>query len=206
MAGRPACWRDSEVPGEGCDAPARAVFLLGFMGSGKSTVGHALSRQLEWRFEDLDERIQAREGRSIAEIFRDSGEVGFRQAEHRALRELVEERPPSSPVVVALGGGAFVQAENAALLKAAGALTVFLDAPVDELWRRCQNEDEPDERPLRRDERQFRQLYEARRSRYMNALLRLDTAGKDVESIAAEIIASLRLQFKLPQKDLGEEK
>jgi len=205
MAGRPDCWQHSEMPGEGCDAPARAVFLVGFMGSGKSSVGHALSRRLEWRFEDLDERIQAREGRSIAEIFRDSGEVGFRQAEHTALRELVEELPPSSPVVVALGGGAFAQAENAALLKAAGALTVFLDAPVDELWRRCQK-DEPDERPLRRDERQFRQLYEARRPRYMNALLRVDTAGKDVESIAAEIIASLRLHFKLPQQDLGEEK
>jgi len=205
MAGRPDCWRHPEVPGEGSDAPARAVFLVGFMGSGKSSVGHALSRRLEWRFEDLDERIQAREGRSIAEIFRHSGEVGFRQAEHMALQELVEE-PPSSPVVVALGGGAFVQADNAALLQAAGALTVFLDAPVDELWRRCQNEDEPDDRPLRRDERQFRQLYEARRPRYMNALLLVDTAGKDVESIAAEIIASLRLQFKLPQKDLGEEK
>jgi len=205
MAGRPDCWQHSEVPAERCDAPARAVFLVGFMGSGKSSVGRALSRRLEWRFEDLDERIQAREGRSIAEIFRDSGEVGFRQAEHTALRELVEELPPSSPVVVALGGGAFAQAENAALLKAAGALTVFLDAPVDELWRRCQK-DEPDERPLRRDERQFRQLYEARRPRYMNALLRVDTAGKDVESIAAEIIASLRLHFKLPQQDLGEEK
>jgi len=117
-----------------------------------------------------------------------------------------EGLPPSSPVVVALGGGAFAQAENAALLQAAGALTVFLDAPVDELWLRCQNEDEPDERPLKSDERQFRQLYEARRPHYMNALLRVDTAGKDVESIAAEIIASLRLQFKLSQKDLGEEK
>jgi len=206
VAGRPGCWQHSEVPGEGCDAPARAVFLVGFMGSGKSSVGHALSRRLEWRFEDLDERIQAREGRSIAEIFRDFGEVAFRQAEHAALRELVEGLPPSSPVVVALGGGAFAQAENAALLQAARALTVFLDAPVNELWRRCQNEDEPDERPLRGDERQFRQLYEARRPRYMNALLRVDTAGKDVESIAAEIIASLRLHFKLPQQDLGEEK
>ena len=206
MAGRPDCRQNSEMPAERCDAPARAVFLVGFMGSGKSSVGHALSRRLEWRFEDLDERIQAREGRSIAEIFHDFGEVAFRQAEHAALRELVEGLPPSSPVVVALGGGAFAQAENAALLQAAGALTVFLDAPVDELWLRCQNEDEPDERPLKSDERQFRQLYEARRPHYMNALLRVDTAGKDVESIAAEIIASLRLQFKLSQKDLGEEK
>ena len=76
----------------------RAVVLVGFMGAGKSSVGAALSRKLGWPFEDLDERIQAREKRSIEQIFRQSGEAVFRQLEHAALRSLVEERalPPRS--------------------------------------------------------------------------------------------------------------
>src|ERR1700742_4694212 len=84
----------------------RVVFLVGFMGAGKSSVGLLLSRDLHWRFEDLDERIQSREGRSIEQIFHESGEAGFRKAEHAALRELLFEFN-SSPAVVALGGGAF---------------------------------------------------------------------------------------------------
>ena len=62
----------------------RAVFLVGFMGAGKSTVGRALARQMNWPFEDLDERLQAREKRSIEQIFRESGEAEFRRAEHAA--------------------------------------------------------------------------------------------------------------------------
>ena len=67
----------------------RAVALVGFMGAGKSSVGRALSEQLGWMFEDLDERIERRERRKVAEIFRESGEAGFRKAEHAALRELL---------------------------------------------------------------------------------------------------------------------
>ena len=66
--------------------PGNSVFLVGFMGAGKSSVGRALGQRLNWIFEDLDDRIQAREGRTVAEIFRDSGESEFRRAEHAALR------------------------------------------------------------------------------------------------------------------------
>src|SRR5579862_7206074 len=93
----------------------RAVVLVGFMGAGKSSVGAALSRRLGWPFEDLDERIQAREQRSIEQIFRESGEAEFRRLEHQALRSLVGEL--DSAKVVALGGGAFAQAINASLLE-----------------------------------------------------------------------------------------
>ncbi len=68
----------------------KAVFLVGFMGAGKTSVGRSLSRRLGWDFEDLDDRIQARAGRSIAEIFRDLGETEFRRLENAALRELLE--------------------------------------------------------------------------------------------------------------------
>ena len=134
--------------------------LVGFMGAGKSSVGAALSRRLGWPFEDLDERIQAREQRTIEQIFRQSGEAAFRQLEHAALRSLVEELGASAKVV-ALGGGAFAQANNAALLEEAGFSTIFLDAPVEELFRRCQQQQL--ERPLRGDAEEFRRLYENRR-------------------------------------------
>jgi shikimate kinase len=170
----------------------RAVFLVGFMGAGKSSVGRALSHQLGWRFEDLDERIQAREGRTIEQIFRQSGEAEFRRAEHAALRELLADLG-SPPRVVALGGGTFVQTGNAELLLAeTGVQVIFLDAPVDELFRRCQQEQL--ERPLRRDLDEFRQLYETRRPYYMKAALRIETSGKDVEAVAKEVACSLGLR------------
>lgn len=171
--------------------PVRVVFLVGFMGAGKSSVGRALSRQLGWPFEDLDERIQAREGRSIEQIFRESGEVEFRRLEHAALRELLSDLG-SGPRVVALGGGTFVQEKNVALLAESGVPAVFLDAPVEELFRRCQQEQL--ERPLRRDQEQFRKLYEERRPGYMVAALRIETGGKDVDTVAAEVAQSLGLR------------
>ena len=162
-----------------------AVFLVGFMGAGKSSVGLALSRKMGWAFEDLDDRIQARERRSIEEIFEQSGEAAFRQAEHLALRSLIESLGVSSPTVVAVGGGAFAQANNAALLEESGFSAIFLDAPVEELFRRCQ--EQKLDRPLRRNLEQFRRLYESRRPHYMKAALRIDTDGKDVEEVAEAI-------------------
>ncbi len=169
-------------------AQVRAIFLVGFMGAGKTSVGRALNRRLGWPFEDLDDRIVTREGRPIEEIFRDSGETEFRRAESAALREVLGELG-RSPRVVALGGGAFVQAENAALIEAAGLHAVFLDAPVEELFRRCELEQRA--RPLRQNVKQFRELYEKRRASYMKAKLRIETKGKDVDAVAAEVACSL---------------
>jgi shikimate kinase len=168
----------------------RVVVLVGYMGAGKSTVGAALSHRLGWPFEDLDERIQAREKRSIEQIFQESGEIVFRQLEHAALRSLIGELE-SSVKVVALGGGAFAQANNATLLEEAGFSTVFLDAPAEELFQRCrlQNLD----RPLRGDENEFRRLYEIRRPCYLKATVRIETGGKSVDEVAAEAVARLGL-------------
>ncbi len=189
--------RPGSLPGEnslaGESVPVvRAVCLVGFMGAGKSSVGRSLGQRWGWRFVDLDERIQVREQRSIEEIFRESGEAEFRRTEHAALRELLLDIH-SSPVVIALGGGAFVQAENTALLEQAGVLSVFLDAPVEELFRRCQ--EQALDRPLRRDAEQFRRLHEARRPSYMAAVLRFETSGKDVDTVAAELATSLELRW-----------
>jgi shikimate kinase len=168
----------------------RTVFLVGFMGAGKTRVGRALSRRWGLPFEDLDDRIQQREGKTIERIFRESGEAEFRRAETAALRELVEELK-SSIRVVALGGGAFVQPGNATLIEQAQVHSVFLDAPVEELQRRC--EEEAKERPLRQDPKQFRELYEVRRQSYMKAAVRIETHGKDVDTVAAEVACSLGL-------------
>jgi shikimate kinase len=172
------------------------VILVGFMGAGKSSVGRALAEQLGWTFEDLDDRVERREGRKVPEIFRDSGEVGFRRAEHAALKELMRELQTAPERIVALGGGAFAQKENARLVEAAGVPTIFLDAGVDELWRRCrrQAEQEGMERPLRGSPERFGELYQARRRHYLKASFRQETGGKSVEEIATEVIEALGLE------------
>jgi shikimate kinase len=168
----------------------RTVFLVGFMGAGKTSVGRALSRRLGLPFEDLDERIQQREGKTIEQIFRESGEAVFRKAETAALRELLEELRHST-CVVALGGGAFVESDNLKLIDGVEVSSIFLDAPVEELLRRC--EEEQKERPLRQNPKQFRELYEERRRSYMKAARRIETSGKDVDTVAAEVACSLGL-------------
>ena len=170
----------------------RAVFLIGFMGAGKSSVGRALGELLGLAFEDLDERIERRDGRTVPEIFRESGESEFRRAEHAALKELFSELSAGAEKVVALGGGAFAQKHNARLIEAANVSTVFLDTGVEELWRRCR-EQHGTERPLLGSLESFRSLYEARRPHYMKALLRQETSGKTIEEIAAEVVRALGL-------------
>lgn len=176
--------------------PVRAVFLVGFMGAGKSSVGRALGQRLGWDFEDLDDRIERRETRTVAEIFRVSGEREFRRAERTALRQVLEELGGGAKRVVALGGGAFVQKENARQLEAAGVPTVFLDAPVEELWRRCQEQANElgTERPLLRTQAGFRRLHEKRRLGYLKALLKVDTSNRSVQAIATEIAGILDLK------------
>ena len=168
------------------------MFLIGFMGAGKSSVGRALSEMLGWSFEDLDERIERREGRTVSEIFRDSGESDFRRAEHAALKELFGELSAGTEKIVALGGGAFAQEHNARLIETAGVSTVFLDADLEELWRRCR-EQRGTKRPLLGSLESFRSLHEARRPHYIKALLRQETGGKTIEEIAAEVVRALGL-------------
>jgi shikimate kinase len=167
----------------------RAVFLVGFMASGKSTVGRELARRLGWDFVDLDERIEAREGQAVPEIFRDSGEQGFRQAEGRALRELTELLERNT--VVALGGGTFVQPRNFELLRPWH--SIFLDAPLDELWQRSLTDGV--DRPLRKDDRaEFEALYWQRRPSYTQATVTVVTSGKDLVTICAEIERTLKFR------------
>ena len=173
-----------------------SVFLVGFMGAGKTSIGRTLAQHLNWAFEDLDERIERREHSTVADLFRDAGESAFRRAEHAALQDVLGELLAGAVKVVALGGGAFVQRENADLLRASGVPTVFLDAPVDELWQRCckQASELGAERPLLRSIEQFRKLYLERRKSYLRAPLRVDTASRACDEIASEIAEKLCLK------------
>ncbi len=186
--GKPGLQNASGV--HGGTMSVRAIVLVGFMGAGKSSVGRELGRQLGWTFEDLDDSIETHEGRSVEQIFTESGESAFRQAEHLALKQLIAELK-SEPRVLALGGGAFVQSNNADLLAASGLPTVFLNASPEELFRRC--EEQGTNRPLRRDRAQFFELYEKRLPHYSKAGLQIDTTGKDVTSVTREISRKLGL-------------
>jgi shikimate kinase len=164
-----------------------AVFLVGFMASGKTSVGRELARRMHWDFLDLDTLIESREHKTVPAIFRDHGESCFRQAETAALAQLISNLQRS--VVVALGGGAFVQEQNRELLRDWS--SIFLDAPPEELWRRCA--EDPAERPLRKNQAQFEQLYRERLPFYRMATTTIETSGRDLGSICTEIEATLHL-------------
>lgn len=185
---------DSLTQSEAFDRPqAKVVALTGFMGSGKSTVGLELAALLGWTLVDLDANIEAREGRAILEIFRVEGEAGFRAIERKALQTLLSEC--RAPAVLAMGGGAFVQAENAALLQQHGVVVVFLDVPLDELLRRCRAEQlgsEENLRPLAADEDSFRALHERRLPAYRRADIVVDAAERTPAAIALNIVEELR--------------
>ena len=163
----------------------RCVVLIGFMGAGKTTVGRALAKRLRCPFFDLDDVVEQREQKSVAEIFAASGESAFRHMESAALAALLQDHQASGDLVIALGGGAFVQQQNRVALDAAGAITVLLEAPLEELRRRCQSESKV--RPLAQEQASFNELFATRRADYALARFRVHTLNKPVRRITAEI-------------------
>ena len=159
------------------------VYLVGFMAAGKTTLARALGKRLDWRVEDVDERIEAREGRPIASIFAREGEAYFRAVERAVLLDLV----PLRHAVVATGGGTFVAPENRAAVNRDG-LSVWLDVPLAEGIERLP----PDgRRPLAADREQLERLYAARRLAYQQAHLRLDASGARVGDLVEQVVAAL---------------
>ena len=148
---------------------ADKLYLVGFMGAGKSTVARALGARLRWRVEDVDLRIEARERRSIATIFAQSGEAYFRQAERQVLSELLPQRE----IIVATGGGTFVEPDSRALMLADGAVA-WLDVPFTRLLQRIPADGR---RPLASDRAKMEQLYARRQLAYAEAHVRIDASG-----------------------------
>jgi shikimate kinase len=145
--------------------PHSAIFLVGFMASGKSTVGPLLAARLGCEFIDLDRRIEAQTQSAIFELIERAGEERFRQIEAEALRAAAQTR-----AVIAPGGGAITRAENRALMQSAGTV-LWLDAPFELCWRRiCQD---GATRPLAPDEATARARYTERQPLYQQAALRI---------------------------------
>ena len=160
-------------------------FLVGFMGTGKTTVGRQVAERMGLSFVDLDERIEQTSGMGVSEIFAREGEDGFRRRESEALEELIE-RP--EPVVVATGGGAFTVEANRLLMKSAG-VVVWLDVPIGEILARIARIEriESFERPLWKTPEEVRALHERRRGSYRKAHHRLALDGTGPSEAAARL-------------------
>jgi len=160
------------------------LYLVGFMASGKTTIGRILADELGWSFADLDEDIVASEGAAIADLFDTFGEEEFRKREERALRKRVGQIERGQPTVLALGGGTFTFAANQKLLIDNG-ITIWLDCPFDRVAARI---DGSHHRPLARDAVRFRQLYADRRAAYENAEFRIEIQDDDPKPVIAAIL------------------
>jgi shikimate kinase len=156
------------------------IYLVGFMAAGKSTIAQALAARLGWRAEDIDALIEARERRPIAEIFQKQGEPYFRAVEREILRLLL----PLRHVVVATGGGTFMDPDNRAAINMDG-VSVWLDVPLDELVARIPLDGR---RPLAADRAALERLYAVRTTGYSQARVRVDASAARPEEIAERII------------------
>jgi shikimate kinase len=160
------------------------LYLVGFMGSGKSAVGRLLAEELGWPFADVDEDIEKAQGVSIQEIFETRGEEEFRRLEQEALRKRVREVEFGRPLVLALGGGAFVDPDNRKMLEERG-VTMWLDCSFPRICTRLEGQTH---RPLARDPDKFRQLFEDRREAYSKAEHRIEADTDDPSAVVAEIL------------------
>ena len=158
---------------------ADKLYLVGFMGAGKTTVARALGRRLGWRVEDIDARIEARERRDVSTIFAQEGEAYFRRAERASLFELISDRN----LVVATGGGTFVDPDNRAMMLGDGAVA-WLDLPLPKVVDRVPADGR---RPLAADRVQMEQLYATRRLAYCQAHVRVD-AARPVDEIVERLL------------------
>jgi shikimate kinase len=169
----------------GPHARAQILCLAGFMGSGKTTIGTLLARQLAWRFVDLDARIEEAAGLSIPEFFERLGEPAFRQIEAEQLRAALGRASElKEGTVLALGGGTYAQVGCPEFLRAAGVPVLWLDAPMETLLARCMI---MPGRPLFRDETSFRTLHTQRLPSYQQADHRVDSS-EEPPAVVAEIL------------------
>ena len=150
------------------------------MAAGKTTVARALSARLGWRAEDVDELIEVRERRAIADIFARQGEPYFRGLEREILKLLL----PLRHAVVATGGGTFMDAENRSAINLDG-LSIWLDVPLDLLLARIPADGR---RPLAADRSQMERLFAVRQAAYAQAHLRIEAGVAPAEEIAEQIL------------------
>jgi shikimate kinase len=150
------------------------------MAAGKTSLARELGRRLGWRVEDVDERIEARERRPVAEIFAAEGESYFRAVERLVVQELLVLRYTA----VATGGGTFAEADSRTLMKGDGAV-FWIDVPLAQIITRLPLDGS---RPLAASRAQLDSLYEARRLAYAQAHVRLDGARASTGELADQVV------------------
>ncbi len=159
---------------------ADKVYLVGFMGAGKSTAAKTLAKRLDWKAADIDDIIEREERRDIPAIFRQDGEPYFRARERDALIGLLPERG----LVVASGGGTFADPINRELMLRDGAV-VWLDAPFETVVARVPH---AGRRPLAADRVEMERLYNQRLVAYGQAHFRVDAGRGSVEELVDHIV------------------
>jgi len=160
------------------------IYVVGFMASGKSTVGRHLAHRLGWNFFDTDHEIESAEKVTIAEIFTTRGEAEFRRIETDVIRQHVRWIERGRPAVVAVGGGAFGEPASRALLQHNG-LAVWLDCPFEVVKRRL---GDGSTRPLAQDPEKFAALFQSRRAAYSLADIQIPIESDDPEVTVAAIV------------------
>lgn len=163
------------------------IFLTGFMGCGKTSVGHVLALRLGWTFVDLDQVIVDEAGQTINEIFAEHGEPHFRELESRILVRVAAH----TGQVVSTGGGAVIARANRAVMRQYGSI-VNLTASVETIAQRVSGNSE---RPLLAADastERIKTMLAAREEFYADADLRIDTTGKEIEAIADQVLDSLK--------------
>jgi len=163
------------------------LYVVGFIASGKSTVGRYLAHRLGWNFFDIDAEIEAAEKASIAELLEQRGEAELRRIEHTILRQHVGWIERGRPAVLALGDGTFTEARNRDLLVENG-VSIWLDCPFEVVERRVRQQYAP-ARPLVDDAGKLAGLYDARQDAYRLADVRVEIASDDPEHTVEAILA-----------------
>jgi len=164
------------------------IYLVGFMGAGKTTVGKRLATRLGYGFLDLDEQIALGSGLGVREIFERVGEARFRALEHKCLTTTIK----GERTVVATGGGTISFARNRSLMRRAGGVSVWLDASLETVEKRLDDAGKA-ERPLYGSAEDVRRLYHERRDAYLQADLRVAVGPTETEDEVTErVLFTLR--------------
>jgi len=158
------------------------IFLAGFMGTGKSTVGRLVAKEFKMKFIDMDEEIEKEEGMSIPQIFRLKGEKYFRRKEKEWVKKLIKEEN----IVVALGGGTIVDEENLELLKKSGFI-ILLKAEPQIIWERTRHFTHRPLLNVPNPLEKIKELLKFREPFYNKVSVQIDTSFKSVEQVTAEI-------------------
>ncbi len=165
------------------------IFLIGMMGSGKTTIGRKIAEILDLDFMDMDDEIEKREGMRIKDIFEMKGEDHFRKAEKRLLKEVLNR----DDIVVSTGGGVILDEENREILKKER--TIFLYLPIEEIMSRVETEN----RPLLKDGKgKLVEIWRKRKNLY-EQFDRVDLSGLNVMESTAKVILSVVEEGDLPE-------